>query len=279
MFLRSCFAAFLLAAVFLPGVVSGQKLAVADIIRGHALSLGKEGAVTEIRNLVIVGDATVKFVTGKTPEAAGRIVIASEGEKSFIGMNFNTSDYPQEAIVFDGKNVRIGAVRNNSRSVLGNFLSTNSGLVRESLLGGVLLRSWGPLASGGPKAKVELDGTKKINGRETYVLSYAMKGGGSVKVKLYFDKETFRHVRSEYSMMFSSAIGKKPDESAGFSETRLKVTEDFDDFRQEGSLMLPHKHTINYSTSGQNGTTEIEWRFNYTEMAFNQPLAADTFAE
>ena len=127
------------------------------------------------------------------------------------------------------------------------------------------------------RSKLTLDGSKKIEGRESHVLSYPLKSSGNLKIRLFIDKETFRHVRTEYSAMFSAAIGRNPNDSAGFSETRLKMTEDFSNFTVHEGVTLPRQHVVNYSTSGQNGTLEIEWKFNYTEIGFNQKLAENTF--
>jgi hypothetical protein len=95
---------------------------------------------------------------------------------------------------------------------------------------------------------------------------------------MYFDKETFRHVRTEYSRTSSASMGRTIDESARNSETRLKVIEDFSDFKEFAELTLPTKYRIHYSITGQNGTTEIEWVSNISEFAVNQKLDAGTFA-
>jgi len=274
----SAFAALFVFVAMAPSVF-GQKTGVKEVLEGHLASLGSAEARATVKNRIGVGEASVRFVTGKTPTANGRVVMANEGEKVFLGMTFNTNDYPQEAFSFNGKNVNVAAVRVGTRSVLGNFLVSNGALIKESLLGGALFSSWGPAHSDTSKAKIKFDGTKKLDGGEAYVLSYSTKGGGDITVKLYFDKETFRHVRSEYSRISSAGIGRTPDESARFNETRLKMTEEFSDFRQVDGLTLPFRHLMNYSTTGQNGTTEIEWTFNYTEFAFNQQLAPDTFGE
>lgn len=257
--------------------VPGQKIGASDVIAGHMNSLGSPEARAAVRNRIGVGDASVRFVSQRSATASGRIVMASEGEKVFLGMNFDSNDYPRESFSFNGKSVIVGMVTPGARSVLGNFLLSNDRIIRESLLGGVLFSAWGPANLDSTRAKLSYDGLKKLDGKECYVLGYAPKGSGDVKVKLFFEKESFRHVKTEYSRIFSAGIGRTPDESSRFNETRLKITEDFDDFRGESGLVLPHSHRIFYSVSGQNGTTEIEWTFTYTQFAFNQDLAADTF--
>ena len=95
---------------------------------------------------------------------------------------------------------------------------------------------------------------------------------------MFFDKETFRHVRTEYKRVSSAGIGLKPEDSSKFSETRYKVVEVFSDFKAEGGLMLPHIYRIFYTTTGGQGTTDIEWNFTLNEFAANQKLDPSTFA-
>jgi hypothetical protein len=164
------------------------------------------------------------------------------------------------------------------RSILGGFVLSNNSLIEEGLLGGTLSHSWAMLNMANKKAKLSYDGTKKVNGKEAYVLSYSPKGGSDVNINLYFDKETFRHIRTEYKRVSSAGIGSSPEASSRYSENRITFTEDFSDFKTEGKLTLPHGYRIVYSTTGtSNGSTEIEYTFNLTEFAFNQNLAANTF--
>lgn len=253
----------------------GQKLKAEEIIAKHLDSIGKTEARLPSKSRVMVGDATITYVTNGNRKIAGRIVLASVGAKNFLGMNINSLDYPQEKFSFDGKKAKVAYVKNGKRSILGNFVQANNQLLEESILGGVLSTSWGLLNLTDKSAKISSDGTKKINGKETYVLDYSKKG--DIDIKLYFDKETFRHVRSEYKRVSSGGIGVTPDQSSSISETRYKVTEDFSDFKDESGLMIPHTYSIFYSTTGQVGTTEIKWDFNMIQFAFNQKLDEKTF--
>jgi hypothetical protein len=269
-------ASFLLLAVFsLP--VFAQKMKPEDVLAKHLESIGTAEVRAAVKSQLAVGDVSVEFISQKNLTANGRIVMASEGTKNFLGMNLNANDYPLEKFTYDGKKSKVAFVRTGVRSVLGNFILSNDLLLEESLLGGTLSTSWALSNTANNKAKVSFDGTKKIDGKEVYVLGYSPKGGGDIDIKLYFDKETFRHVRTEYKRTSSAAIGRTIDESARQSESRLKVVEDFSDFKAEKGVMLPHSYKLNYSVSGQNGTTEIEWKFNLTQFVFNQTLDAKTF--
>lgn len=254
-----------------------QKMKAEDVLSKHLDSIGTAEKRASVKSQIAVGNGTVKFVSQKNLSAEGRIVIASSLGKLFMGMNFNAVDYPLEKFSFDGNKSNVSFTRNGARSTLGNFLQSNNLIIENGLLGGTTATSWALADLANRKAKISYDGTKKIEGREVYALSYMPKGGSDVDISLFFDKETFRHVRTEYKRIASASIGRTSDESARQSETRFKVTEDFSDYRDEKGLMLPHKYRLNYAVSGQN-VTEIEWLFELNEFAFNPNLDEKTFS-
>ena len=255
---------------------TGQKLRVDEIIAKHLDSIASLEKRQALRSLIAVGDVRVDYLTQKGHPATGRIVVASDGKKIFVGMNLNANDYPQEKLVFDGNKAGVAMVRSGTRSVLGNFVQSNTSLLSQGLLGGSLSTSWVLLNAGDAKAKITTAGTKDIDGRKTYALSYAPKGGSDLEITMYFDQETFRHVRTEYKRTSSASIGKTIDESARQSETRLVVTEDFSDFKETDGITLPGKYKITYSALGAN-TTEVTWTSNISEFAVNQKIDPGSF--
>lgn len=258
--------------------VSGfaQKLTAEEIVAKHLDSLGPAEKRASIKSLIVVGDALVTFITQKNQKAQGRIVLASTGAKNFFGLNLNAVDYPFEKFAFNGSKSQVAIVR-TSRTVLGNFISSNDLLLEDSLLGGTLSTSWVLENMADKKINLSFDGTKKIDGKETYAVGYSRKSGGDLEITLFFDQETFRHVRTEYKRISSAAQGRTIDQSARQNETRFKLTEDFSDFKDESGLMLPHGYRLVYSTTGQTGTTEIEWKFGLSEFGFNMLLDEKTF--
>lgn len=252
-----------------------QKLKPEEILAKHLDSIGTAQARAADKSRIAVGDAEVIFVTQKSPAAKGRIVLASAGAKNFLGLNTNSINYPLEKLSYDGSRAKVGFVRTGVRSVFGNFVVANGILVEDGLLGGTLSSSWAMLNIADKKVKLTGEGTKKIDGREAYAIGYAAKS--DLDITLYFDKETFRHVRTEYKRTSSAGIGTRPEQSSGFSESRIKLTEDFSDFKEEKGITLPHTYKMNYSITGQNGTTEIQFNFLLNEFAFNQNLDAGTF--
>lgn len=259
------------------GTAFSQKMTAQDVIAKHLDSISTPQKRALLKSQVAVGDVSVNFVAPKAPSAQGRFVLASAEEKLFWGLQTNRREYATEKFTFDGSKTQVDFVQSGSRSVLGNFILSNKMILEGGLLGGALTSSWALLNIENKKAKVSFEGTKKINGKESYVLGYSLKGGGDINVNLYFDKETFNHIRSEYRRTSSASIGLRPEDSSRNTETNLKVVEDFSEFKMENGLNLPHVYRLNYSISGQRGTTEIEWAVKFLEFALNQNLAADTF--
>jgi hypothetical protein len=77
--------------------------------------------------------------------------------------------------------------------------------------------------------------------------------------------------------MSSASIGLRPEQSSGYDETRIKVTEDFGDFKVFSGLSMPTSYKILYSYSGQNGTFEYLSTFSIEEIAVGTPLDPATF--
>ena len=257
--------------------VIAQKLKVEDVVAKHLESIGSLEARSAVKSQIAVGNITLKSVAQRSLTSEGRIVLASAGNKNFFGLTTNAVDYPTDKFSFDGSKAKIGYIRNGTRSILGNFMFSNRFLLEDGLIGGTLANSWVLLNFDGKNAKLSLDGTKKIDGKEVYSVSYSTSKNNGTDVTLYFDKNTFHHLRSEYKSVSSASIGSTPDQSSRFSESRLKVTENFSDFRNEKSLTMPHKYQLVYSITGQNGTTEIVWDSILNEFAYNQNLAPTTF--
>jgi hypothetical protein len=255
----------------------GQKLKPEEIVAKHLESIGSAEARAAAKTRMMVGDASVVFLSQRNQPTIGRVVMASAGDKNFFGLTLNALDYPGEKFSYDGSKARVALpVKNTPRSYLNVFVDTMNPVLRDSLLGGALNSSW-VLMDAAKKPKVGGGGLKKVDGKEYYSLSYSPKGGSDYDVSLFFDKETFRHVRTEYKRTSSAAIGTNPNQSSGFDETRIKIVETFDDFKPQGGLMLPNAYKFVYSETGQRGTREVEWAYSFNEFAFNQPLDEKTF--
>lgn len=270
--ISSCVLVFLVASSAL-----AQKMKPEELIARHLDSIGTAEARASVKSQMAVGDAIVTFVSEKNQNAVGRVVMASAGPKNFFGLSLNASDYPGERFSYNGTKSKVAAVMNGLRSYFGNFVDANELVLRDSLLGGTLASSWALNDIASKKVKLSVGGPKKMDGKEYYTLEYTPKSGSDVGITLFFEKDTFRHARTEYKRTVSAGIGVRPEQSSGYDETRLKVIETYGDFRAEKGLTLPHTYKLLYTESGQRGTREVEWAYTLSEFAFNQAMDDKTF--
>ncbi len=261
-----------------------QKMSSEDILAKHLNSIGSKEKRQVVKNQLVYGDVDLT-IRGSAVPVRGNLVVFSTNEKSVWGMKLNSNDYPSDKFGFDGKDTKVGFTRPGVRSILGGFIYSYPELLREGLMGGTLTSSWALLNTELRKPKLSYEGIKKIDGRETYILSYSVKKGSDLSIKMYFDAETFQHLRTEYIRVISARQGSNIDNSAGQGEDRYRLTEDFSNFKRAGDLMLPTKYnlTYNYTSSGatrnsNNAARYFEWKFNITNFSYNQQMNDDTFS-
>lgn len=259
------------------GETSAQKMTAEEIITKHLQSIGTDEARKNLKNQVATG--VVQYtVLRKNTGGNGRIVFASEADKFLFGMTFSIPSYPAETFVYDGEKSKIAFAINNARSELGDFVFRYKDVISENLFGGTLSTGWTLRDLASRKAKVDLNGTKKINGRESYVLEYLPKGGSDLKVNIYIDKENFQHLRTEYKRVISSIIGPSPDASSQQREQRQTMIEEFSNYKKVNDINLPHNYRIYVMLEGAAGTREYEYKAEFAEFFFNQPLDPNSFS-
>jgi hypothetical protein len=271
--------ALIASATFGPAASARDKLKPEEVVAKHLEAVGAAETRDSVKTRIISGTAVATFRSPGTGQVSGLAVLASEGEKNLLGMTFGTSNnnYPQEKLGFDGNDVSASYLRPGVRSPLGNFLLTHKAVVKQGLIGGVLSQAWPLYDLAGKKPKLEYAGTKKVGDRQAYELKYIPRGGSDLSVVLYFDAETFQHVRTEYTRTVVAQIGSTPETSANQSETRYRMVEDFSDFRKEGGMTLPHKYKIYLETTGQGGTFKADWELELSRFAFNQRIDPNSF--
>jgi hypothetical protein len=254
-----------------------QKLKADEIIAKHLEAIGGTETLQSISSRVSTGSVVVTFREPGTGQLGGRVVLASEGPKHMMAMAFdNATNYPHERIGFDGKDVSGGYVHPGSRSSLGDFLLTNQAILKQGLWGGELSQSW-LLLNPNRKVKVEAGGMKKIGDRQAYQLK-CYPSGSDLKISMYFDAETFHHLRTEYERSVIAQMGGTPETSANQSETRYKLVEEFSDFKKEGGLTLPHAYKINLEiTTGRAGAVKAQWDLTISDIQFNQKIQPGSF--
>ena len=253
-----------------------KKLTPDEVITSHLESIGTAEARSAFKSLVAQGTVEVTIRIGGGGKGKGGAVMASQGPMSLMGFIFG-QDASNEKIAFNGQKLTLGELRPGLRTPFEDFVQKNDVLVRDGLLGGTLSTAWPFLAANGRKGKVRSLGTKSIKDRKAYVLGYEPSKGSNLDIRLYFDAETFQHVRTDYQQEFVAPTVTNPDKAARQKGTRFKLTEEFSDFRPEGSVVLPHTYKVQFTIETENHPLLQDWVATLSQFVLNKTLDARQF--
>lgn len=276
----------LLGCLFAIPAVPDTKLTPAEVVTKHLESIGSSEARARVSGTRIKGNAAVTVKLCGEGQVDGQVLIGSHGKMNLIDMNFNTAAYPYEYLRFDGKNFAASQFRPGSRTCLAQFFVQHENVFSEGLVGGVLSESWPLLNLEEKNPKLEYGGLKKVGGKELHVLKYNPRKGSDLKIALFFEPETFRHVRTEYSRVIypseqrritGGGGGLPPAQSSQATPARIEAHEEFLDFKEEAGLNLPHTYKFHLSIQSELRPALIDWTFNLNEFAFNAPLDPAAF--
>lgn len=249
---------------------AGPKIKVEELLALHLQAIGLDAARNRVQNRLVEGPVTFVFRQGGMAKAIGDGTIVSEGPKLHILFRFPVQNYPKEDLLFDGTHTATGYLPGGQRSMLSLFLDTQFLPLRDGLLGGVLSTAWPLLHVDRSRPVLEYRGTKKMGGRPVHEMRYrSSQGSTDLKVTLYFDSESYRHVRTLYRMEAPTMMGSQGNYDL--------LIEDFSDFREIDGWTLPHQYRLEYSRiSGQSSRIQ-EWTMTISKINPNQPTDNQTF--
>jgi hypothetical protein len=274
----AAFAALVVALAAAAVPAKAQSLKAPEIIKRHLDSIGPAQLRASLKNHLVVGRSSFgsKFPERKT---TGKALIVSQGTDLMFTTSFMSQEYPYEKIGYFNEKISLPFVTAGARSPLGAFIADHETMMSNGLFTGVISTAW-PFAEGRKlKGRMEAGGIKKIDGRRAYVIDYFPSSAASSEytIKLYFDAETFQHIRTEYRHVIApqqdpfGVLGRQ-------TGVKLGVTENFSDFKAVDGLTFPHAYKINYITDSNSGTYEYEWGVTITDYYFNQKLEPTFFS-
>jgi outer membrane lipoprotein-sorting protein len=259
-------------------------LTPAEIVAKHLDSIGSAETRAGVQSIVARGSSRVILRLGGEGQATGQVVIASQGHMNLINMAFDSADYPSERIAFDGKNMYSSQIRPAVPTRLAQFLLREDGIFREGLIGGTLSAAWPLLNISDRNPKLEYAGLKKIGDSQCHMLRYIPRKGSDLKITLFFDAETFQHVRTEYEKTYAASMPRRMAPRVGATEqngmatdSHLKIVEEFSDFKLEGKLTLPHSYKLELSFQTETRPLLADWELSLDRFGFNQSIGPDQF--
>jgi hypothetical protein len=274
---------------------ANEDLNAEKLVAEHVKSIGRTEYVSKVRSRTFVGNTQVEFIQGASGKMSGTSMFVSDGPKLAIVMKYGDINYPQEYFAFDGKEVSVGHISPGQKSWVGDFLYRFDEIMKEGLIGGTLSASW-PLLNIQEK-RVDMKCRKtKVDGEELYELQYRPKNGGfgELKVRMYFEPKTYRHVRTEYRVRTrdDATIGNLETYDSFGEQDAVKaqnprgemlvgqqrpdsiyvLVEKFGDFKKIGGITLPQRYELDYSLEGSGHSFIAHWTLNAAKWGFN-----DTF--
>ncbi len=281
-----CFSLYIVPSQMLFG--QEKEITPGELIARHLRSIGTPEKLAEIKSRGLSGRAAVQFIQGGTGQVTdGQFLCVSEGRKIGMVMKFGDLQYPGEYFAFNGIETTVGHINPGQRSPIADFIFRYNALMREGLLGGVFSVAW-PLLDIRER-QVELQYRKAtISDRSFHALDYISKNLGDIKVTLFFDMNTFRHLRTEYRVRLANdmtamnsvnpgtgpnsidqraveGIGRPMDRSPGATimesqpDSIYLMIEQFGNFADVGGLALPQDYTIDYSIEGYGASFLAKW--------------------
>ncbi|MBZ5548067.1 MAG: hypothetical protein LAO22_08950 [Acidobacteriia bacterium] len=271
---------FFLGSTLSPLAYAGDSAPkAAELVARHLDAIGSADARSAAKTRVVQGSATYNVVVGGGGRIEGKTGLVSEGRKMRFLMRFPQADYRGENVAFNGDSVGVAfANSSQSRSPFASFLTSQDVIVRDGLLGGVLSTGWGLLSVADPNPKLTVEGVKKVDGRPAYQVHYEPHKHSEVQIMLYFDCETFRHVKTVYSTSIANNVGASIVETSKLLPERNTLEERFSEFKTVDGLTLPTHWNIQFTRELPNGSTTIsEWDLKEDQITNNMGLDPRNF--
>ncbi|MFQ5664472.1 MAG: hypothetical protein ACE5HL_11650 [Terriglobia bacterium] len=272
--------AVLLVLFSLSGALEGKepKRKPEELIARHLAAIGAAEVRAATTSRIVHGQVHLSIQRGLGGHLEGPAIFLSEGWKHCLFLRFGHPEYESERFAFDGDTPYVARSHPGDRSALGEFFYVHDQLLREGLLGGVLSTAWALLDIERRQPKLKYDGLKKVEGRKLHQLRYRLKKGArDVRINLYFEPETFRHVLTVYRVYLRPKIATSPYLTARRQPTRFKLEETFSNFGQIDGLILPARWHIRFTIDAQ--TTQVwEWEMDFQQIAHNQEIDPNYFA-
>ena len=241
-----------------------------QLVADHLKSIGEPDAMSQIKSIKITGISDVNFIQGMQGNlTGGKATIVSQGAQMGLSMKFGHLNYPEEHFAYDGKSVSTATIHPGHRTPIAEFIRTYNKIMKNGMLGGVFSNAWPLLDVKSNKPTMRNLRKTKVDDTELYELEYRPRDNhGDMRIRLYFDPETSRHLRTEYRIRIQGGVAMTGI-MGNTVDTYYTLTEKFADFKKAGDLTLPHSYTLDYSSEGDGAAFIANWKINAQEIVFN----------
>lgn len=244
-----------------------EKIDSKVLLEKHLAAIGTDEVRKEWQSTFLAGRAELRMLVGGSGVLQGSGALLSSGPYLGWSLDFEHPEYRGESISFDGKDVNVGDSGATVKSPLGWLIHAHPEIVREGLLGGASTTAWALADLKKNKAKLRPEGLQDLDGQQLQAFRYESRGSSDLKIALYFDPETFRHVATTYKYRAPAFMDNSPRVTQ-HNEVHYELTEKFGDHFEREGLTIPSTWVLRYSASG-NLNLLWEWTLNFTQIAIN----------
>lgn len=258
--------------------VSAQDLSPQEILSKHLAALGPKETRAGVSTLMAIGNSDFE-TNAPAVKGYGRAIVVSDPTNLYWVISLNSKQYPFEKVGYFRGKPNLPFMDSGRRSLLGAFLSEHSKVLESGLFGGSMSLRWAMLHLEKSKARLTSGADKTINGKKAFgIIFYPGSGSSSSEftMKLYFDAETFLHVRSEFRREIPA---KNPvfGRANQIASSTLSLTEQFSDFKSVDGLVLPFVYRVDFESNSNSSDHKSSWGIKVEQYAINQKLTADFF--
>lgn len=244
----------------LPALVAAQKTPTLDeLLAGHMAAIGPTSLRQAITNRVVEGQLTVesRLTNASWDPAAAHLI--TQGHRYRISFPFPPSDYVAWDVAYGGPGFSV-ETRSVSQSLVAPFVRSCGEAWKEGLFGGTLSASWPLLDVKSNKARLTPVKRWKLDGKRLWRVDYRT---AAVEAHLYFEPDTFRHVRTFYH---------------GCADWNTVLEERFETFISATGLTLPGRWILVFMPRGHtNDSRWVRWKFTIHRIRHNAVFQPDVF--
>jgi hypothetical protein len=271
-------AAFLMVTTIAPvSRAKDEKIKPEELVSKHLASIGPAEKLKAIKSRTTQGTVQVVFRVGGSGTLNGKANILSQGNLIRSGFIFPAIEYPGEQLAFDGNKVTAMQTSPGNYPPMSSFLYENDSLMKEGLLFGSLTTAWALLDTGTRKPRLDVTGVKKIDGKQLIEMKYNGKSWkNGMTAFLYFDPETYRHVRSQFKIEVPTSKVTTITDSAEL--VRYQIVERFDQFGEFDGITLPKSHQIEFTVDSPRGGIVTTFAHVVDRVVHDEALEAPLFS-
>jgi hypothetical protein len=253
------------------------ELTAEEVVQKSLDSMGPASARSAIPFLDLNGTLIVRATRSDFSNGTGTAHMLSQGEKFKLQLALSSGVYRGETVAYDGGRPKVARDNQGNYTPLGQFFDWQPVIISDGLLGGELSTAW-PLAD--PKlhgGKLTFDGLKKEDGHTLYQLTYKpKKSDQSFIVRMFFEPETFHHVKTVYFIdvpptiaMSRGGLGSSPRFAGTDEMLHYRLDETFGDFKKLGYLTFPTLHKLTYVSDAPGATQNWIFEIHYSKLDGN----------